>query len=249
MADNDMIEVREKMFQVSTLQALALGYTRGVLTVGELMLHGETGLGTFEDVNGEMIAIDGKCYRATEDGTVVEAGDDMGVPFSSVCFMDGCREFELDGDYDMASLRNELNNRIEQVFGLNSIHVIQIRGTFEKIFARSEAPYRSHHITLKSMLEKTQKSFEFSNIQGSVVGVYYPDFMDGINASGWHLHFVSEDRTLGGHVYELNMKHGSVRLAKRSCIEIQLPKDAAFDTYSLKDASDEEIKHVEQGAQ
>ena len=37
------------MYQVSTLQALALGYTRGVITVGELKKHGDIGLGTFED--------------------------------------------------------------------------------------------------------------------------------------------------------------------------------------------------------
>ena len=94
-----------------------------------------------------MIAIDGKCYRATEDGTVVEAGDDRGVPFSTVAFMDGCREFEISG-------------------------------------------------------------------------VYFPDYMDGINASGWHLHFISEDRTVGGHVYEIKMEQGLVRLAKKNSLEI-----------------------------
>ena len=239
--------MNSKMFQVSTLQSLALGYSRKVITVGELMKHGETGLGTFEDVNGEMIAIDGKCYRAMEDGTVEESSETRGVPFSSVAFMDNCREFELSGNYDMTSLKNELNNRIEEDFALNSMHVIQIHGTFEKIYARSEAPYRAHHVTLKEMLDTTQKSFEFSNITGSLVGVYYPDYMDGINASGWHLHFVNDERTKGGHVYELKMSHCNVRLSRKNCIEIQLPKDPAFDTYALKTASKDEIKHVEQG--
>ena len=40
-----------KMYQVSTLQALMLGYSRSVITVGELIKHGNTGLGTFEDVD------------------------------------------------------------------------------------------------------------------------------------------------------------------------------------------------------
>ena len=235
------------MFQVSTLQALALGYTRAVVTVEELMKHGEYGLGTFEDVNGEMIAIGGKCYRAMEDGTVEETALDRGVPFAAVARLDGCREFEICGDYDMAGLKAELNNRIEEEFGLNSMHIVQISGTFEKIYARSEAPYRSHHVTLKDMLEKTQTSFEFSNMTGSLVGVYYPDYMDGINAAGWHLHFVNDERNKGGHVYEIQMKKGNVRLAKRSRIEIQLPKDPAFDTYALKSASKDEIKQVEQG--
>lgn len=54
----------EKYYQVSTLQALALGYSKSVITVGELLKHGNLGLGTFEDVDGEMIVLDGKCYRA-----------------------------------------------------------------------------------------------------------------------------------------------------------------------------------------
>ena len=236
-----------RMFQVSTLQSLALGYTRAVMTVGELIQHGETGLGTFEDVNGEMIVIDGKCYRAMDDGRVTEAGDERGVPFASVAYMDNCREFELSGDYTMESLKAELNNRIEEDFGLNSMHVIQVHGTFEKIYARSELPYRAHHVTLKDMLDITQTSFEFSNITGSLVGVYYPDYMDGINAAGWHLHFVNDERNKGGHVYEIKMSSGKVRLAKKTRIDIQLPKDPAFDTYSLKSASKDEIKKVEQG--
>ena len=53
-----------KIFQVSTLQALSLGYTRAVITVGQLCGHGNIGLGTFEDVDGEMILLDGMCFRA-----------------------------------------------------------------------------------------------------------------------------------------------------------------------------------------
>ena len=68
-----------KIFQVSTLQALALGYSRAVITVSELMKHGCIGLGTFEDVNGEMIVLDGKCFRADEKGHVTEADPETGV--------------------------------------------------------------------------------------------------------------------------------------------------------------------------
>ena len=39
-----------KMFQVSALQSMALGYSRAVPTVGELMKHGEAGVG----VKGKM---------------------------------------------------------------------------------------------------------------------------------------------------------------------------------------------------
>ena len=51
-----------KIYQVSTLRALAMGYSRKVITVGELLEHGDIGLGTFEDVNGEMIVQIGRAH-------------------------------------------------------------------------------------------------------------------------------------------------------------------------------------------
>ena len=67
------------------------------------------------------------------------------------------------------------------------------------------------------------------------------------NAPGWHLHFVSADRTRGGHVFELSLKHATARFDKISRLEIQIPTEPAYDTYSLKEASGENIKKVEQG--
>ena len=99
------------------------------------------------------------------------------------------------------------------------------------------------------MLSQTQKAFVFDSVKGSLICVYYPDYMDGINAAGWHLHFISEDRTKGGHVFELNMEMGVAKLDKISRIELQLPTEPVFDTYSLKDASEDDIKKVEQGKQ
>ena len=80
-----------------------------------------------------------------------------------------------------------------------------------------------------------------------MVCLYYPDYMDGINAPGWHVHFLSEDRTKGGHVFDLSIARGKVRIDKIANIEIQLPSEPAFDTYSLKEASGSDIKKVEQG--
>ena len=37
-----------KLYQVSTLQALALGYTKPVVTAKEMIKNGDIGLGTFD---------------------------------------------------------------------------------------------------------------------------------------------------------------------------------------------------------
>ncbi|MBQ3323033.1 MAG: acetolactate decarboxylase [Firmicutes bacterium] len=234
------------MYQVSTLQALALGYTRSVVRTDELLSHGNTGLGTFEDVNGEMIVVDRHCYQAAEEGSITEMPPDIGVPFASVANLQGDRIFTLSEIPDIEHLKMKLNLKIEEDFGLNSMHIAKIEGDFERVDARSESAYCSHHVELKDILGKTQKSFCFKQIRGTMVCIYYPDYMDGINAPGWHLHFISEDRKWGGHVFDLQMKRGEVHLDKINRIEIQLPSEPAFDTYSLKEASQKDIKEVEQ---
>lgn len=234
-----------RMYQVSTLQALALGYSRAVISVEELLREGDTGLGTFEDVNGEMIIMDGRCYRADQEGGVTEAPAGTGVPFAAVASLRGEQSFAMGDMPDLASVRDELTRRIEERFGLNSMHVVRIDGLFGKVDARSEAPYRSHHVSLKDILGRTQKAFIFENIRGSLVGVYFPDYMDGINMPGWHLHFLSEDRTKGGHVFDVSLSEGTAFIDKLSGISIDLPKEAAFDTYALKQDLEEEIKSVE----
>lgn len=235
-----------KMFQVSTLQALLLGYTKPVITVSELLKHGNTGLGTFENVDGEMIVLDGCCYRAVGNGEVAVAEPDRGVPFSSVCNFQSEQSFSVRAVSSINELKDILNNLIDAHFGLNSMHVARIDGDFALVDARSEAPYKSMHVPLKEILGQTQTAFQFENIKGTLVCVYYPDYMDGINAAGWHLHFVSEDRKHGGHVFEIAINSGSGMLEKIHTIELRLPDEPAFDTYSLKEVPPEDVKQVEQ---
>ena len=44
-----------KLFQYNTLGALMAGLYGGTLTVGELLEHGDLGLGTLDSIDGELI--------------------------------------------------------------------------------------------------------------------------------------------------------------------------------------------------
>lgn len=235
-----------KMYQISTLNALLLGYTRKVVAVRDLLANGDTGLGTFENVDGEMIVVDGHCYRASDNGTVTETPPDCGVPFASVSFLKGSKKFETGTVESINALKNLMDLKIEEGFGLNSMHMVRIDGFFEKVDARSENGLKSQHVELKDILDLNQKSFTFSNIPGTLVCLYYPDYMAGINAAGWHFHFISDDRSKGGHVFNIIIKNGTAILDKISKIEMQLPWEASFDTYTLTKVSQKDVKKVEQ---
>src|SRR5580704_8653159 len=58
------------LFQVSTSAALVEGVYQGAVRVSRLLRHGDFGLGTFAELDGEMVVLDGVCYRVASDGVV-----------------------------------------------------------------------------------------------------------------------------------------------------------------------------------
>src|SRR5271166_6003327 len=84
------------LFQVSTSTALVQGVYDGVVTIGELKQHGDFGLGTFDGLDGEMLALDGHFYQVRGSGGVTEAGDDARAPFAVVTVFRAERESTID---------------------------------------------------------------------------------------------------------------------------------------------------------
>jgi acetolactate decarboxylase len=72
------------VFQVSTSGSLVKGVYEGVVSVGRIKQLGTFGMGTFSDLDGEMVVLDGRVYQARADGTVREAPDSATAPFAMV---------------------------------------------------------------------------------------------------------------------------------------------------------------------
>jgi acetolactate decarboxylase len=76
------------LYQVSTATALVEGIYQGAVRVGTLREHGDLGLGTFEELDGEMVVVDGHFYQVRCDGSVREVNDGVLSPFAvSVVFV------------------------------------------------------------------------------------------------------------------------------------------------------------------
>ena len=72
-----------KLFQYNTLSALMAGLYGGTMTIGELLQHGDLGIGTLDSIDGELIILDGKAYQAKGSNGKAEVGevsDDVTVP-------------------------------------------------------------------------------------------------------------------------------------------------------------------------
>ena len=72
------------LFQTSTIQALGLGLYDGDMTFGDVLKHGNFGLGTCQSLNGEVIILGGKVYQVRSDGNVLMIPDSDRTPFAMV---------------------------------------------------------------------------------------------------------------------------------------------------------------------
>ncbi len=108
----DTLEIdHATLFQVSTSTALVEGVYGGVVTIGELKQHGAFGLGTFDGLDGEMLALDRHFYQVLGDGSVRDAADDARVPFAVVTEFRAEREFTIDRVNSFDDLSAQLDRR------------------------------------------------------------------------------------------------------------------------------------------
>ena len=235
---------QETINQVALLQSLTLGYFDGSIKVEELKKLGDIGIGTFDGLNGELIMLDGVVYRADADLKINVVEDKITVPFSNVTFFQKDFAVKLKNIPDKNSLEEKLNSFVQK-HGANSFYFVKIPAVFNEILIRSETKQKKPYPTLVEALEAAQKEKTFQNITGTIVGLYCPDYMSGLNTAGWHFHFISEDKKFGGYVLGLNIQKGLAEFDKTDNFNMILPKKKDFQKLDLAQDLSADIHNAE----
>src|SRR4029077_6556394 len=84
-----------ELYQTSLISALIAGLYEGEMTYGEIRKHGDFGLGTFNDLDGEMVGFDGTFYQLRSDGSAHPVTVDQKTPFAVVTFFRTERELDV----------------------------------------------------------------------------------------------------------------------------------------------------------
>lgn len=236
---------RESIAQVALLQSLAQGYFGGTINAGELRALGDTGIGTFEGLNGEMIVLDGVVYQALGDGRVIAAPDSTIIPYATVTYFDADIAVDLKNVKDKAAFEKVLNEAVHK-HGANSFYMVKLHTEFSSVLFRSEYGSQEPYPTLVEALKGKQTEFTEKDIQGTLVGLYCPSYMGELNSVGWHFHFLSDDKQKGGHILELSLAEGTVYLDQTDKFTMILHDDKKFHDINLAKDMKEDIRSAEQ---
>src|SRR5262249_2872960 len=131
------------LFQASTIGALLHGAYEGDLSFAELASQGDLGLGTLNALDGEMIALDGRFYRADVNGAIHPLAPEERTPFAVVPRFDPVVELDIGGPPAHATLLERLDARLPPGAASSAV---RLDGSFEHLRLRSvprqSPPYR-----------------------------------------------------------------------------------------------------------
>lgn len=222
-------DANSTVFQTSTLEALLLGKYDGNMKIGELREHGGFGLGTYDRLDGEMIALDGVFYQVKSDGTAHRAGDSVTTPFAVVTRFSADETTEVNGNIKCAGLKEDL---LELFATRNIIYALKVSGEFSYLKTRSVPAQEKPYPPLSDVV-KEEAVFEFENISGTIVGFWMPEYMENLNQPGFHFHFISDDGKSGGHVLDCTVHRASAGIDYLRDIDVSLPDTEEFNKAEL----------------
>jgi acetolactate decarboxylase len=207
------------LFQASTIGALLDGAFEGDLTFAELAEHGDLGLGTLNGLDGEMIAIEGAFFRADVDGAIQPVPPEAKTPFAVVTRFEPTIEERIEGNLSHETLLARLDDLAPD----SAVSfAVRLDARFDLVRARSVPAQRPPYRPLAEVVAE-QHVFELADVEGTMLGFRFPAYVEGIEVGGYHLHFISEDRSRGGHVLDSRCGRLLARIDPSQDLHVELP--------------------------
>ncbi|CAJ1180598.1 Alpha-acetolactate decarboxylase [Companilactobacillus paralimentarius] len=205
------------LYQHGTLALLVPGLLDGTITMKELLSHGDTGIGTGEGLDGELVILDGTPYQVDSNGSVNIVKDDFTLPFANIHF----GSYQPLTSVDSIS-QKELEEKILSLTSANTFFSIELHGQFTNVKTRAVKKSHKPYDTLAKTAE-SQSIFDRDTVTGTLLSYYSPEIFDGAAVGGFHHHFLSDEHDFGGHLLSFGTANGNVKLQQFDTLEQHLP--------------------------
>jgi acetolactate decarboxylase len=229
-----------EVHQFAPIMALVEGVTEGGTDIETLKRYGDLGLGTFEYLDGELLALDGRFFQMTSDGVVREVQGKLSSPFATLTRFEPTEELFLRRCETFGALEVAFDGmrRSDNVFSS-----LRVDGHFNCI--RTRALCRSKPGVKLLEASKLQPEFEYRNVKGTLVGFWSPEYAKTLNVPGYHFHFLSEDKTAGGHLLACEGQDLNLKIQTGTQLRMVLPETRHFFSADLRRDPTQDLEKAE----
>ena len=138
-------------------------------------------------------------------------------------FFDSDKELELAQGMNFTELQVFLDDNLPTE---NIFYAIKISGTFSYMKTRSVPGQQKPYPPLVEVTAN-QPVFELNDVKGTIVGFRSPPYAAGVNVPGYHLHFLTEDASAGGHILDFTVEKATAFIDNTSGFYMVLPGEGS----------------------
>lgn len=182
--------------QVGTITALNQGRFTGVAPIKDLRAAGDLGLGTYDRLDGEMVVLDGEVWQVPADGVPRPATDAQTTPFAQVTWFEPTDSFTIAGPVSCADLGPAIDRHLDPADG---VVALRVDGSFSAVTVRSVPAQSPPFAPLADVVATQQVTFDLGAVGGTLVGFRSGADLSSVAPTGYHFHFLTDDRAHGGH--------------------------------------------------
>jgi len=206
------------------MSALLDGVYDGEMTIGELLTHGDFGLGTFDALDGELLVVDGEAHQLHADGAAQRADPATRTPFAVITTFVPHITRAVTAPTTAAEFATLLSTLVPSQ---NYLYAVRVSGRFELVrtrtVVRQTRPYRP-----LVEVTKGEPVRELRDVTGVLAGFRTPLYERGIGVPGGHVHFVDDARRRGGHVLDAVIERATLEVCVGSDLHLALPMTPEF---------------------
>lgn len=213
----------------------------GDITLAALQKKGTFGIGTFNELDGEMIGFDNHFYQIKSDGKAYAVASSQKTPFAVVANFTKDKTVTISQIVDLKKLYTLLDSLSPN----KNLYVgYKIKVKCQTIKTRSVSKQVKPYPLMIDAVKK-QSIFEMETISGTLVGFRFPEYMKGLNVPGYHFHFLSDDTKSGGHVLDLSGSNFEIEIDYMADFELHIPDNEDFNKLNLTKTKAEDLEKVE----
>ncbi len=209
----------DDIVQVGLAAGVSAGAYDGDVQVRDLIGRGDTGIGTLQGLDGEMVVVDGEVWSIDVDGRAHRSDPDAFVPFAVLVHLVPTTRLTLDGPLDRAGFEALLRRHLTDADGC---YVVRVDGTFGPVAFRSVRRQHRPYRPLAEVLATDQHSFTVDTLDATMVGFCFPDSASDLDFAGFHLHMLAADRSTGGHVFDFTALQATIVIGRCHNVHVEL---------------------------
>ncbi len=226
--------------QFSFVDALVAGLLDGAFPASTVASAGTLGVGCGDALDGELVLIDGSLFVC--NGEVTPVLSDAQLPFAEVALFEPTFTVSIDAPHGEKQFEELIESLVPSD---NLFYALRFDGSFSRMTVREavrqQRPYPGLADAVRSQHESTVAA-----TTGTLLGFKGPDVFQGLSVADFHLHYISDDRTFGGHSMDFELLSGTLSIEAYASFTVHLPQVASYLSAELANINaDEEIRRAE----